>query len=52
MTGIDDPYEEPTDADLRVDTAELSVDAAVGQVLAFLARDGWIDPRRAPHVVG
>ena len=48
MTGIDDPYEEPTDADLRVDTADLTVDAAVGQVLAFLARDGWIDPRRAP----
>ena len=49
MTGIDDPYEEPTDADLRVDTADLSVDAAVDQVLAFLARDGWIDPRRAPR---
>jgi sulfate adenylyltransferase len=49
MTGIDDPYEEPTDADLRVDTADLTVDAAVDQVLAFLARDGWIDPRRAPR---
>jgi sulfate adenylyltransferase len=49
MTGIDDPYEEPTDADLTVDTSELTVDAAVNQVLAHLARDGWIDPRRAPR---
>jgi sulfate adenylyltransferase len=48
MTGIDDPYEEPTDADLVVDTADITVDAAVDRVLAFLARDGWIDPRRAP----
>jgi sulfate adenylyltransferase len=47
MTGIDDPYEEPTDADLTVDTSELTVDAAVNLVLAHLARAGWIDPRRA-----
>jgi sulfate adenylyltransferase len=49
MTGIDDPYEEPTDADLTVNTAEVSVEAAVEQVLAHLARDGWIDPARAPR---
>jgi sulfate adenylyltransferase len=49
MTGIDDPYEEPTDADLTVDTAELTVDAAVNQVLAHLSRAGWIDPRRTPR---
>ena len=47
MTGIDDPYEEPTDADLTVDTSELTIDAAVNMVLAHLARAGWIDPRRA-----
>ena len=49
MTGIDDPYEEPTDANLTVDTSELTVDAAVNQVLSHLARAGWIDPRRAPR---
>jgi sulfate adenylyltransferase len=49
MTGIDDPYEVPTDADLTVDTSELTVAAAVDTVLAHLARDGWIDPRRAPR---
>lgn len=43
MTGIDDPYEEPTDADLVVDTSEMSVDNAVQLVLDRLAADGWID---------
>jgi sulfate adenylyltransferase len=46
MTGIDDPYEEPTDADLVIDTSELTVDAAVRLVLDHLAESGWIDPRR------
>lgn len=46
MTGIDDPYEEPTDADLVLDTSEMSVAEAVNQVLDRLAADGWIDPRR------
>ena len=46
MTGIDDPYEEPTDADLVIDTSELTVEAAVGLVLDHLAEGGWIDPRR------
>ncbi len=48
MTGIDDPYEEPTDADLVIDTSELTVEAAVRLVLDHLAESGWIDPRRKP----
>ena len=47
MTGIDDPYEEPADADLVLDTSELPVADAVTQVLDHLAGAGWIDPRRA-----
>jgi sulfate adenylyltransferase len=46
MTGIDDPYEEPTDAELVIDTSELTVEAAVRLVLDHLAERGWIDPRR------
>jgi sulfate adenylyltransferase len=46
MTGVDDPYEEPTDADLVLDTSELTVESAVDEVLGYLARAGWIDPRR------
>lgn len=36
FTGIDDPYEEPTDAELIIDTADVSVDEAVAQILALL----------------
>jgi sulfate adenylyltransferase len=43
MTGIDDPYETPTDADLVLDTSELSVDDAVDAVLDHLVVEGWLD---------
>jgi len=46
MTGIDDPYEEPTDAGLVIDTSEVPVADAVTRVLDHLAEAGWIDPRR------
>jgi sulfate adenylyltransferase len=48
MTGIDDPYEEPTDADLVLDTTETSVEQGVTAVLDHLAAGGWIDARRSP----
>src|SRR5438477_511482 len=47
MTGIDDPYEEPADADLVLDTSEVSAEAAIKTVLAGLADGGWIDARRS-----
>ncbi|OLB64163.1 MAG: adenylyl-sulfate kinase [Actinobacteria bacterium 13_2_20CM_2_72_6] len=47
MTGIDDPYEEPTDADLVLDTSDSTPDAEIKAVLAHLAEAGWIDARRA-----
>jgi len=34
FTGIDDPYESPTDADLVIDTNVVSLDDAVEQVAA------------------
>jgi sulfate adenylyltransferase len=46
MTGIDDPYEPPTDAEIVLDTSEMSIDAAVAQVLTHLAGEGWIEPPR------
>ncbi|MEH0939094.1 adenylyl-sulfate kinase [Micromonospora psammae] len=45
MTGIDDPYEEPTDAELVIDTSELSVDEAVQSVMHHLTETGWVEPR-------
>lgn len=46
MTGIDDPYEEPTDADLVIDTTNISVEEAVERVLTHLTENGWLEPRR------
>jgi sulfate adenylyltransferase len=40
FTGISDPYEEPADADLRVDTSVVDVPAAVETVLAELRARG------------
>jgi sulfate adenylyltransferase len=39
-TGISDPYEEPTDADLVIDTTDTPVDDAVSQILALLIARG------------
>jgi sulfate adenylyltransferase len=36
FTGMDDPYEEPADADLTIDTSHASVDHAVSQVLRLI----------------
>jgi sulfate adenylyltransferase len=38
FTGIDDPYEPPTDAVLEIDTSQVSLGDAVEQVLALLQR--------------
>ena len=38
FTGIDDPYESPTDADLVIDTNVVSLDDAVEQVVAQVLR--------------
>jgi sulfate adenylyltransferase len=42
FTGISSPYEEPEDADLTVDTSELSVSEAVGHVWSFLVSRGFL----------
>jgi sulfate adenylyltransferase len=42
FTGISDPYEEPLDADLAVDTSVLSRQEAVDTVLSLLTRGGWL----------
>lgn len=47
FTGISSPYEEPEDADVRVDTTGRSIDEALDDVLAGLARAGIMDLRGA-----
>ncbi len=42
FTGVSDPYEEPDDADLVIDTSALTRDEAVVAVLDLLASGGWL----------
>ncbi|HSU74269.1 MAG TPA: adenylyl-sulfate kinase [Terrabacter sp.] len=43
FTGISDPYEAPTDADLTIDTTALSGAAAVDRLFDYLAGGGWLE---------
>jgi sulfate adenylyltransferase len=45
MTGVDDPYEEPTDADIVLDTSQFSIEEGVQMVLRHLTETGWVEPR-------
>jgi sulfate adenylyltransferase len=42
FTGISDPYEEPRDADLVLDTSAMTRDEAVQAVLRLLVSGGWL----------
>ena len=42
FTGISDPYEEPDDADVVIDTSQVSRHDAVAAVLRQLRRGGWL----------
>ena len=45
MTGIDDPYEEPANAELTIDTTTITVPEAIELVLAYLVENGWVEPK-------
>lgn len=45
MTGIDDPYEEPADAELTIDTTTITVPEAIEMVAAYLIDSGWVEPK-------
>ena len=42
FTGISDPYEVPTDAELVIDTAEATPEEAAQQIILHLEREGFI----------
>jgi sulfate adenylyltransferase len=44
LTGVSDPYEEPADADLVIDTSTVTQQEAVGAVLDLLTSGGWLAP--------
>jgi sulfate adenylyltransferase len=47
FTGISDPYDEPTDAEVTIDTTGRSVDSCVDEVLGALERLGLLAPQQA-----
>ena len=42
MTGVDDPFEEPLNPELTIDTATLSVDESVDRLLGYLTREALV----------
>ena len=47
FTGVSDPYEEPADAELVLDTSAMSRAEAVAAVLRLLTAGGWLKPEPA-----
>ncbi len=42
FTGVSDPYEEPSDAVLVLDTSAITRDEATGKIMAMLTSGGWL----------
>src|SRR6266496_2297658 len=52
FTGISDPYEAPTDAEVVIDTAELSPEEAAQTIILHLEREGFIGVSPEPASAG
>jgi sulfate adenylyltransferase len=50
FTGIDDPYEVPTDADLVIDTTDVDPQEASARILALLTERGYFQERKGLSV--
>ncbi len=50
FTGISDPYEEPADADVVIDTTEVSPEQAAQQIILHAEREGYIGVERIRKV--
>ena len=44
FTGISDPYEEPADAEMVIQTEELTAEEAAHEIILYLEREGYIGP--------
>ena len=52
FTGVSDPYEEPTDAELTIDTSAMSRQQSVDAVLHLLTVGGWLRDDEPPEARG
>jgi len=48
FTGISDPYEEPSDADVTIDTTDVTPEEAANQIILHLERQGYIGGNNRP----
>ena len=48
FTGISDPYEEPADAEITIDTTQLRPSEAAQQIILHLEAEGYIGPDQNP----
>lgn len=42
FTGVDDPYEEPANPELRIDTTDLTPEEAAQEVMLYISQKGFI----------
>jgi sulfate adenylyltransferase len=42
FTGVSDPYEEPADAEITIDTTEVTPEEAAQEIVLYLEREGFI----------
>jgi sulfate adenylyltransferase len=52
FTGVSDPYEEPSDAELTIDTSAMSRQQSVDAVLHLLTTGGWLRGDEPPETRG
>jgi sulfate adenylyltransferase len=52
FTGVSDPYEEPTDAELTIDTSAMSRQQSVDALLRLLTTGGWLPAGETPESRG
>ncbi len=48
FTGVDDPYEEPENPELIVETDKETIEESVGRIFAKLAELGYLEPEASP----
>jgi len=44
FTGVSDPYEEPADAEIVIDSAGLGPEECADSIVAYLEREGFLEP--------
>jgi sulfate adenylyltransferase len=42
FTGVSDPYEEPADAEITIDTTDVTPEESAQEIVLYLEREGYI----------